>query len=234
MWNASPRPAPRPVRQTAEAAPPAPSLAQAPHIVSRPSEPASAQRRAGEAQDRERLTDLFTLASFFPSTGFSLSSLFGSGDESKPAAVTAGERPKIGATATDEEAIYDGAASRQPTEFIAAPAFDEEHPEELHYRPFPVAPLLTASSSHNDPVLAMMVAPDPTATIAFIEDEPTTRPMRFTPKEDLAVALWANQFTGEAVTFGFATDGRRADSGGDLGERLASRSVRTTEKPDRL
>ena len=40
--------------------------------------------------------------------------------------------------------------SPKPT-FVPATAFDEEHPEELSYRPFPIAPFLTATASGDDP-----------------------------------------------------------------------------------
>jgi hypothetical protein len=40
------------------------------------------------------------------------------------------------------------------TTFVPAPAYDEEHPEELSYRPFPIAPFLTATASLDDPALA--------------------------------------------------------------------------------
>lgn len=242
-WNASPRPAPRPVTEAAQSTPPpAPQLAAPPRLAARPADPPSQLRSPADAKDRERLTDLFTLASFFPTTGFSLSSLFGGDDNDKPAPVTgadAGDRPRIGVAALDDalrEGDDDAARSQQPFEFIAAPAFDEEHPEELHYRPFPVAPLLTASASHDDPALTMMVAPDPAATIAMLEEDPTALPMRFTPKKDLAVALWADQFTGEAVNFGFASGQAYAapDSANPSDGRLASRAVRTTEKPGRM
>ena len=35
----------------------------------------------------------------------------------------------------------------QDAHFVPAPAYDEEHPEELSYRPFPIAPLLTLTAS---------------------------------------------------------------------------------------
>ena len=55
------------------------------------------------------------------------------------------------------------------TQFVPAPAYDEEHPEELSYRPFPIAPLLTLTASADDPALARMVHPDLAKTLEFID-----------------------------------------------------------------
>ena len=49
-----------------------------------------------------------------------------------------------------------GVAQPRATTFVPAPAYDEEHPEELSYRPFPIAPFLTATASVDDPALARM------------------------------------------------------------------------------
>src|SRR5690606_13548056 len=38
--------------------------------------------------------------------------------------------------------------------WVQAPEFDEEHPEELSYRPFPIGPLLTAADGSSDALLA--------------------------------------------------------------------------------
>ena len=44
-----------------------------------------------------------------------------------------------------------GASLSRDTTFVPAPAYDEEHPEELSYRPFPIAPFLTATASRRRP-----------------------------------------------------------------------------------
>ena len=43
--------------------------------------------------------------------------------------------------------------------FVAQPAFDDEHFEEFSFNMFPVGPLLTATSSPDDPALARLVHP---------------------------------------------------------------------------
>lgn len=111
--------------------------------------------------------------------------------------------------------------------FVSAPAFDEEHPDELFYRPFPLAPLMTASASADDPALAKMQAPDVLATLDLLDEESVTLPMRFTASQKVAEAMWTRQFTGSAINpvalqVAAERDSENADSG------LASRSVRTS------
>ena len=67
-----------------------------------------------------------------------------------------------------------------------APEFDEEHPDELSYRPFPLAPLLTDSPSSDDPALASMVHPDAARTLDMIDDEGRILPLRFRQGEQFA------------------------------------------------
>ena len=85
------------------------------------------------------------------------------------------------------------------TGWVPAPAFDEEHPEELSYRPFPVAPLLTASASADDPVLVRLEHPDVARTMDMIDDGGVIQPMSFRPGQQVAQAMWAQQFEGKAV-----------------------------------
>ncbi len=109
------------------------------------------------------------------------------------------------------------------TGFVAAPAFDEEHPEELHYRPFALAPLLTASASADDPVLARMEHPDVARTLDLLDEQDVTLPMRFTATQQVAEAMWTHQFTGRAINPNALSGGRSNDGSG-----LARRSVRTS------
>jgi uncharacterized protein YcbK (DUF882 family) len=81
-----------------------------------------------------------------------------------------------------------------------APAWDDEHPDELSYRPFPLAPLLTQSPSPDDPVLTVMVHPDATKALELIDDGGLVLPMRLRPGGSTARLLWAHEFSGEAVS----------------------------------
>jgi uncharacterized protein YcbK (DUF882 family) len=112
---------------------------------------------------------------------------------------------------------------RQPA-FVQAPAYDEEHPEELSYRPFPIAPLLTATPSIDDPALARLVHPDLAKTIELIDQVASVPPLRLRPGPQLAQILWAAQFTGDAFPLAAAP----VDTGAASPPGIASRKVQTT------
>ncbi len=103
---------------------------------------------------------------------------------------------------TEPKSELDNARMGYAGQWIPAPAYDDEHPEELSYRPFPLAPLLTQSSSPDDPILAHMIAPDPEATLDLLTDDGSAHRMRFVPGKQIAALLWATQFSGEAVNLG--------------------------------
>jgi uncharacterized protein YcbK (DUF882 family) len=83
--------------------------------------------------------------------------------------------------------------------FAVAPAFDDEHPDELSYRPFPIAPYMTTTSSADDPALATLTHPDVSKTLEMIDQAGTVLPMRLRPTEQQAAMLFAQQFRGVAV-----------------------------------
>jgi hypothetical protein len=114
------------------------------------------------------------------------------------------------------------AADRKPT-FVPAPAYDEEHPEELSYRPFPIAPFLTATASGDDPALARMVHPDFAKTLEVLDQPGSALPMRLRPGLQAARDLWAHQFKGEAINLSALIDPEASQAP----ERLANRRVRT-------
>jgi uncharacterized protein YcbK (DUF882 family) len=80
-----------------------------------------------------------------------------------------------------------------------APEFDEDHPEELAYRPFPLAPLLTDTPNSRDQPLAEMEHPDVAATLEVLDDVGGIAPMKFRPGRQLAEGMWSQQFQGKAV-----------------------------------
>jgi uncharacterized protein YcbK (DUF882 family) len=94
---------------------------------------------------------------------------------------------------------------------VAAPAYDEEHPEELSYRPFPIAPFLTATASADDPAFAVMVHPDFRKVLELLDQEHTTPPMRLRPGMHEAQQMWAQQAKGEPVDLSVLNDGARGD-----------------------
>ncbi len=109
--------------------------------------------------------------------------------------------------------------------WVTAPAYDDEHPEELSYRPFPLAPMLTASASINEPVLARMKAPDVAKILQQIDQPWTVPQMHFLPGEQTAEVLWAQQFQGQSVQL---IDHSLSDGAQDVPTKLIPRSVKTT------
>lgn len=83
--------------------------------------------------------------------------------------------------------------------WAAAPAFDDEHPEELSYRPYPIASLLTASASGYDGQSMRLVAPDLTRTADLLFAGGTNVTMRFGPEHDVGERLLSQQFAGRSV-----------------------------------
>ncbi len=112
-------------------------------------------------------------------------------------------------------------AKAQPAGWAPAPEFDDDHPEELSYRPFPVAPLLTQSASADDEALVKIVHPNLARTLDLLDDKQIVLPMNLRPGDQIAGVLWAQQFQGNAVDFkAHETDAARAAG-------LSSRSVKT-------
>jgi hypothetical protein len=129
----------------------------------------------------------------------------------------AGRRPPSSTVASDAERAKLAALSTEPlspprllgppslaqrppsASVVAAPAYDEEHPDELSYRPFPIAPLLTASASADDPALVQMVHPDLGKVLELMDQPDSVPPMRLRPGVYQAELMWAQQSKGVAI-----------------------------------
>src|SRR5262245_4387600 len=107
----------------------------------------------------------------------------------------------------------------QETTFVPAPAYDEEHPEELSYRPFPIAPFLTATSSADDPALARMIHPDLAKTLEMLDQAGSVPPMRLRPGAQTARLMWAQEFKGEAIDLSSLIDLERLTTPAQLAKR---------------
>ena len=93
----------------------------------------------------------------------------------------------------------DGHPTGWSSGYASAPAYDEEHPEELSYRPFPVAPLLTETASIDDPVLARMSAPEVARTIDLLDQAGPLIPIHLRPGQAVTERMWTQEFRGDAV-----------------------------------
>lgn len=117
----------------------------------------------------------------------------------RPAAPTQKASPSPLAAPPSDELPERPTPAEIETAWVHAPEFDEDHPEELSYRPFPLAPLLTATASPDDPALAQLTHPDVAKAIELIDDEGTILPMRMRPGIQMAQLMWAQEFRGGAV-----------------------------------
>lgn len=110
--------------------------------------------------------------------------------------------------------------------WVPAPAYDDEHPDELSYRPFPIVPYLTATET--EPLMSDFVAHDAARTLEFLEPTDSVPPLRFRPGALSASLLWAQQFTGSAL--GLDKAPAVATEPGATMAGLASRPVRTSQR----
>ncbi len=122
--------------------------------------------------------------------------------------------------------ITDMSPGEPGTGWVQAPEFDEDHPEELAYRPFPLAPLLTETPSPHDPQLVGMQHPDVAATLDALDDMGAIVPMRFRPGRQLAQLMWAQQFEGKAVHL----DALNEIAQGATPQGLENRAVKTSAR----
>jgi uncharacterized protein YcbK (DUF882 family) len=124
----------------------------------------------------------------------------------------------VGDLITKDRAKQDAPISGD-TVFVPAPAYDEEHPEELSYRPFPIAPLLTETASADDPALTQMFHPDLGKILELIDQTGSAIQMRFRPGSQLAQLMWEQEFKGEAVNVKALFDSERSTRPNGLTDR---------------
>ena len=165
-----------------------PQLVEPPRIVDRPKRLA-----APDSAAQARLTDLVARASFTPEPTPKLVR------EPAPAL-----RPSqgLGTLAAADRPEIASPLANFVSSFALAPDFDEDHPEELSYRPFPIAPLLTATASADDPALAILSHPDVARTLDLLDQAGSMPPMRLRPSMKVAELMWSQQFRGGAVNLG--------------------------------
>ena len=197
---------PRPL-QLASLTPSLPQLLAPPRLIERP---AALGARPGEF-DRARLAEL---------SAEPTSLLTSQRGTPRDAARLAALQP-----AAQAPARLAWGASLSRGSFVPAPAYDDEHPEELSYRPFPIAPLLTATASPDDPVLARMVHPDLMRALELLDQANASPPLRLRPGLQTAHLMWAQEFKGEAIDLSALYD-RDAVAGEMLNKRQVVTSAR--------
>ena len=221
-----------------------PKLISEPQLASRP---VLASRTSDE--DRIRLAQLAALASFEsvprimpasfqraepPSQSFAFPLSRGGRDGSGSGSALAAQSDVELATEPPLERFGWGAGwqldqERQtaalPLSWAVAPEYDDEHPEELSYRPFPIIPYLTETSSPDDPALVRMEHPDVAKTLELLDNAGELPPMRLRPEPQKVQLLWAQQFQGEAVPLASVFAERNAPAGS-----LAKRPVRLSSR----
>jgi uncharacterized protein YcbK (DUF882 family) len=208
---------PKSAVQVASLAPSLPQLLSPPRLVERPSvfgtRPSDRERAklAELAAEPPRLLSEPKLVSRKAPAAGSTTSWTG---ELQVAAADAG------ADAKAMQRLREAVPVSRDAQFVPAPAYDEEHPEELSYRPFPIAPLLTVTASADDPALARLVHPDFAKTLEFIDQGMSALPMRLRVGPQTAQVMWAQQFKGEAVNFFALTDPDRSARASSVSNRV--------------
>jgi uncharacterized protein YcbK (DUF882 family) len=216
-----PRPAPRPERKEPE-----PRLVRAPQLVER----SSIFTPGPSAQDRAKLNDLVKLAGLDPTPVAAPRAAIASAPPAArpPLPATGDQAARLPAPAVADLAET-ASFGPQPAAFVAAPAFDDDHPEELAYAPFPILPLLTETASADDPALARMVHPNVARTFDMIDDEGRILPMKLRPGEQTAQLLFAKEFRGQAVDLS-AIEDAYAKSSEPTPQGLTERKVTTSPR----
>jgi uncharacterized protein YcbK (DUF882 family) len=210
----------------------APKLVTSPKLIDRSSHftPSKA--------DRGKLETLFKEAAALPEPKLIAGPALAQRPQKQLAAVAAAEQGETARTPGRQVASLEpekGAASITDMSpgslgngWVQAPEFDEDHPEELAYRPFPLAPLLTETSSANDPLLkGNLQHPDVAATLDVLDDVGAIAPMKFRPGQQVAQVMWAQQFEGKAVHLEALQE---IDQGRLLPVGLENRQVKTSAR----
>ncbi|MBK9079300.1 MAG: DUF882 domain-containing protein [Hyphomicrobium sp.] len=213
----------------------APKLVNTPKLIERPS------RFTPSQADRGKLKNLFEQAAALPEPRLVREPAPAQRPQKQlaavAAAVAAGNNAPLPRYASLQlasltpEAMSASITDMSPDElgngWVQAPEFDEDHPDELAYRPFPLAPLLTETESANDPKLkGDLQHPDVAATLEALDDVGAIAPMKFRPGQQVAQVMWAQQFQGNAVHL----DALKEIENSRLPAGLENRTVRTTSR----
>jgi hypothetical protein len=95
--------------------------------------------------------------------------------------------------------------------WVNAPAFDEDHENELSYRPFPLAQLIDPTPSTDNPVLAKLVRPSLTAAHGAIDLDQAPG-VQFRQQLQVAEMIWSDGSSGRDATSDIFKAGTMGDS----------------------
>lgn len=234
-------PTPKPIERVAALQPAAaptlpatvPKLKSAPQLVRASSTPSVAER--GRLDELVQLASLSTPAAPATRPPASPSDKLGALIAASAANDLPAPPPQAGAGPRDDGvrvASLDGnvpaAAQQVPgwsNGWAPAPEFDDDHPEELSYRPFPIAPFLTQSASADDDALVTVVHPDVVRTLDLLDEREVVLPLRLRAGRQVTELMWAQQFRGDAIDISVLQEAQRLRS---APTSLASHAVRTT------
>jgi uncharacterized protein YcbK (DUF882 family) len=95
-------------------------------------------------------------------------------------------------------AVPAGWSYRQEQDVSYAPEYDDDHPDELSYRPFQILPLMTAEPIVSNTRVVAMVERDYHRVVDFLTDMEDVN-MQFRPSPAAAEMRWMDQFHGKAI-----------------------------------
>jgi uncharacterized protein YcbK (DUF882 family) len=209
---------------------------EAPHLISAPRLVDRGSHLTPSTYDRSKLDALVAAAASTPMPELVAGPKPAVRPQKALAAAALAETGRRGAQPTARVASLDpsvaaGVSDMSPDSlgngWAEAPAFDEDHPEELAYRPFPLAPLMTDNAALRDAPLVDLQRPDVAATLAALDDDGSVAPMKFRPGRQIAEEMWAEQFQGKAVHIDAL---RELDGQSPAPSPIASRAVQTSAR----
>jgi hypothetical protein len=148
-------------------------------------------------------------------------------EPARPAPPAANRVAALQPPAGIDEVLNEAKAAGWSTGWAPAPEFDDDHPEELSYRPFPIVPFLTQTASADDSDLVRLVHPDIVRTLDLLDERQIVQPLRLRPGRQVTEMMWTRELKGDAVDVSGLEEAQRARR---APSSLASHSVRTTAR----
>lgn len=136
------------------------------------------------------------------------------GPENTPIQLPLKKQAKLGSAPAGDGVIVPPAPAEMTmgnflsrTGWARAPEFDEEHPSELSYRPFPLSAFLTADANLDQPAFAKLRHPDFKVAHDRLLDADAGLELSFKPESKVAALAWDGQFAPENILLSEMFDG---------------------------